>query len=48
MAMCYNGFYYYNYLNRNGHDAIMVVVDKLTKRAYFIPTTTNVSAPEVA
>ena len=30
------------------HDAIMVVVDRLTKRAHFIPTNTTVTAPEVA
>jgi hypothetical protein len=34
--------------SRNGFNAIMVVVDKLSKRAYFIPCTTSVSAPEVA
>ena len=33
---------------KNGYDAIFVVVDKLTKRAYYIATTTNVTAPEVA
>jgi hypothetical protein len=31
-----------------GHDAILVVVDRLTKRAHFIATKTAVSAPEVA
>jgi len=31
-----------------GHDAIFVVVDRLTKRAYFIPTHTSVTAPEIA
>jgi hypothetical protein len=34
--------------SKNGYNAIMVVVDKLSKRAYFIPCTTNVTAPEVA
>jgi hypothetical protein len=33
---------------KRGHDAIYVVVDKLSKRSYFIPTTTNVTAPQVA
>ena len=28
----------------NGHDAVMVVVDSVTKRAHFIPTNTTVSA----
>jgi hypothetical protein len=31
-----------------GHDAILVVVDRLTKRAHFIPTRTNVTAVETA
>lgn len=31
-----------------GHDAIMVVVDRLTKMAHFIPTTTSASAMDVA
>ena len=31
-----------------GSDAILVIGDKLSKMARFIPTTTNVSAPEVA
>jgi hypothetical protein len=35
-------------VTKNGYDAIFVVVDKLSKRAYYIPTTTNVTAPEVA
>jgi deoxyuridine 5'-triphosphate nucleotidohydrolase len=33
---------------RSGHNAILVIVDRLTKRAHFVPTRTNVSAPEVA
>ncbi len=32
----------------NGHDAIIVFVDRLTKRAHFYPTHTSISAPEVA
>ena len=31
-----------------GHDAIVVFVDRLTKRAYFQPTHTTVTTPEVA
>ena len=30
------------------HDAILVVVDRLTKEAYFIPTTKSMAAPAVA
>ena len=33
---------------KKGHDAIWVVVDRLTKRARFIPTTTELSAPGLA
>ena len=33
---------------KTGHDAILVVVDRLSKRVHFIPTTTNATAPEVA
>jgi hypothetical protein len=33
---------------KNKHDAIFVVVDKFTKMVKAIPTTTNVTAPEVA
>lgn len=32
----------------NKHDAILVAVDKFTKMAHFIPTTTSVTAPEAA
>lgn len=32
----------------SGHDAIMVVVDRLTKMVLFAPTTTNVTSPELA
>ena len=32
----------------NGHDAIIVFVDRLTKRAHFYLTHTSISAPEVA
>jgi hypothetical protein len=32
----------------NRHDAILVIVDKLTKYGMFIPTTTHVTADEVA
>ena len=31
-----------------GSDSILVIVDKLSKVAKFIPTTTDVSTPEVA
>jgi hypothetical protein len=34
--------------SRSGFDAIFVVVDKLTKMVHFIPTTTNVNAPQLA
>ena len=30
------------------HDAILVVVDRLTKQAHFIPTTKSMAAPQVA
>ena len=30
------------------HDAILVVVDRLTKQAIFIPTTKSMPAPDVA
>ena len=33
---------------KNDYDAIMVVVDRLTKKAEFIPTTTTATAPETA
>jgi hypothetical protein len=33
---------------KHGHDAIMVVVDRLTKMVHFAPTTTSVTAPELA
>ena len=32
----------------NYHDAILVVVDRLTKMAIFIPTTKSIPAPDVA
>jgi hypothetical protein len=32
----------------NGHDAILVIVDKLTKYGMFIPTPTHVTTDEVA
>ena len=35
-------------LTKQGFDAIFVVVDRLSKRAHFIPTHTTVTAPEVA
>jgi hypothetical protein len=31
-------------MSKQGHDSILTVVDKLTKRAHFIPTTCNVTA----
>ena len=33
---------------RQGYDATLVIVNRLTKRAHFIPTHTSVTAPEVA
>ena len=30
------------------HDAVLVVVDRLTKQAIFIPTTKSMAAPDVA
>ena len=30
------------------HDAVLVVVDRLTKQALFIPTTKSMAAPDVA
>src|SRR3954451_14395366 len=35
-------------LTKKGHDVIFVVVDKLSKTIKAIPTTTNITAPEVA
>lgn len=34
--------------SRNGFDAIVVFVDKLSKMAHYAPTTTNVTAPQLA
>ncbi|KAL1919191.1 uncharacterized protein VTP21DRAFT_2573 [Calcarisporiella thermophila] len=33
---------------RSGYDSIVVFVDRLTKRAHFVPTKSTVTAPEVA
>ena len=33
---------------KSGHDAILLVVDKLSKMAHYIPTTSTVTAPQVA
>jgi len=35
-------------LTRQGHDAIVVFVDHLSKRAHFQPMHTSATAPEVA
>lgn len=35
-------------VTRNGHDQIMVLVDRLTKRAHFVPVRLNASAPDIA
>ena len=32
----------------SGYDAIFVIIDRLTKQAHFIPTTSNVDAPGIA
>ena len=37
-----------SYIGTKEHDAILVVVDRYTKMAKFIPTTTTVTAPEFA
>ena len=34
--------------SKNKHNAILVVVDRLTKMAHFIPTTNKVTAKETA
>ena len=34
--------------SRNGHDAIVVFVDKLTKMVHYVATTTDVTAPQLA
>ena len=35
-------------MSKSGHDMILIVVDRLTKMAHFIPTTTKVTAKETA
>jgi len=35
-------------ITKTGYDAILVVVDRMSKRAHFLPTTTNATAPDVA
>ena len=35
-------------MTQNGNDSILVIIDRLTKKAHFCPTQTNVTAPEVA
>mgnify|MGYP006280086663 CR=1 FL=1 len=35
-------------LTSRGHDAVLTVVDKLSKRTHFLPTTTSVSATDLA
>lgn len=35
-------------LTTHNHDAVYTIVDKLSKRTYFIPTTTNITAPGLA
>jgi transposase InsO family protein len=37
-----------SYIGTKAYDAILVIVDRYTKMAKFIPTTTNVTAPEFA
>ena len=37
-----------SYIGTKEYDAILVVVDRYTKMAKFIPTTTNITAPEFA
>ena len=35
-------------MSKNSHDMILIVVDRLTKMAHFIPITTKVTAKETA
>mmetsp|Transcript_8978 Transcript_8978/g.24184 ORF Transcript_8978/g.24184 Transcript_8978/m.24184 type:complete len:155 (+) Transcript_8978:838-1302(+) len=48
MAKCQHGFYHASTKTREGHHAILVVVDRLTKMTHCIPTNTTVSALGVA
>jgi hypothetical protein len=46
--MCKHGLFFGLTPTKQGHDAIFVCVDKLSKMAHFMATTTTVTAEETA